>query len=364
MIAVSDTVRAALTGSFTYYVRCESWLGDELLDDDVPIVTGSEESDRSLRVPERVTLTVPRSVGDVDYAPTSDTHPLAAAGQVLKISLGVGTSGTNVEYFQRGEFLITGSTMDNDTVQVTCAGLLTLVDEANFVSPFQPTGNISDTARALVEPAVTLDLDLAPTDRAVPVSAVNWDSDRLGAFYELLDAWAAVLLMNEQGYAQILADTTPTDADVVRDFTARPDDDNPTVITATGSSTRDGGFNVVVATGYGSDGTEVRGLAYVTDGPWAYGAGVANPLPVPFGYSSPLLTTSGQCAAAAQTVLARKQRDAIKRRWTVQCSPDPTLQLADPVRLWADDIDGVLCTVEQLNLPYTPDQMSFTAVEA
>lgn len=355
MIAVSDAVRSVLGGSFEYHIQVQSWLGDQLLADDVPVTAGSEDSDRSLAVPERVSFTVPKVDRGFDWTPTTDDHPLAAKGQTLKVSLGVGKGPDGIEFFQRGEFLISDSKEadDGQTIAVTCVGQLALIDEAKFAAPFQPTGTIMSTVRQLLEPAVAVDLGDAPPDRAVPASAVNWDSDRLGALGELLDSWPAVSRMNEGGYLEIHPDTTPTVADAVRTFTNGADDaEFPTVITATGSSTRDGGFNVVVATGQASDGGEVRGLAYVIAGPWAYVVGPANPLPVPFGYSSPLLTTVAQCTAAANTVLARKMREAVLRRFTVIAVPDPTIQLGDPVLITNDYVTGLLCTVESITLPY------------
>lgn len=354
MITVSDTVRAVLDGSFTYRCQVQAWLGDDLLADDVPVSAGGEDSDRSLTVPETVTFTVPTRAGGVDWTPTDDDSPLAANGQTLKVSLGVGKGPDGIEFFQRGEFLIQSTTdSGGGTLTVTCSGLLALIDEAKFVSPFQPTGTIVSTARDLLEPALTVNVDAAPADRNVPVSAVNWDSDRLGAFGELLDAWPAEAMTNELGYIEIVPATAPTLTDVVRTFTNGADGgEYPTVITATATSTRDGGFNVVVATGTADDGGEVRGVAYVTSGPWAYASGPANPLPVPFGYSSPLLTTQAQCLAAARTVLARKMREAVLRRFTISAVPDPTLQLGDPVLISNDYVTDLLCTVESITLPY------------
>lgn len=350
MIDVTDETRAILAGSFTYLVRVSAWQGAELLAESVPVADGQEESDRSLNVPERVTFVVPRRADGFDWTPTTDDHPLAAKGQSLKVQIGIGRGVDGPEWFQRGEFLITDTDDDGDeTVTVTCAGLLTLIDEAEFISPFQPTGTIMSTVRDLIEPALLANLDAAPADRAVPVAAVNWDSDRLGALRELLDAWPAEAQMNENGYLEIVPATVPTAA--LRSFA---DGTGGTLIRAAGSSTRDGGFNVVVATGYGADGGELRGLAYVTTGPWSYYGGSANPLPVPFGYASPLLTTLDQCTAAAATILARKMREAVLRSFTVTAVPDPTLQIGDPVSITTDEVTGLLCTVESMNLPYVP----------
>lgn len=360
MIAVSDLARAILGGSFTYYIQVQSWSrdGSQLLAADVPVSAGGEETDRSLTVPERVTLTVPKMANGINWTPTEDDSPLAAYN-ALKVNLGVGVGTDGIEWFPRGEFLIAEAEEDEETIEVTCVGLLTLIDEAKFVSPFQPTGTIVSTLRALVEPAVVVNVDAAPADRAVPAGAVNWDSDRLGAVGELLDAWPAVAMMNEQGFLEVTPDVVWTNADAVRSFTnAR----GGTVISAVGSSTRDGGFNVVVATGTAADGTEIRALAYRTSGPWAYGSGTANPLPVAFGYASPLMTTIPQCQAAANTVLNRKSRQSGQRTFTVTAVPDPTLQAGDPVLITNDYVTDLLCTVESMNLPYFPGQMTLKVV--
>jgi hypothetical protein len=364
MIDVSDAARSVLaSSSINYRVAVQSWLGDELLADDVPVSAGSETADRSLAVPDRATFTVPARAGGMDWTPNSDDHPLAANGQTLKVSLGIGLGPDGVEWFQRGELLIDSSVVADDglTVTVNAVGLMSLIDEAKFVSPFQPTGNMTNTVRSLLEPAVAVNLDLAPADRAVPASSINWDSDRLAAFGEVLDAWAADWRMNELGYVEIVPAADPTVADVVRSFT---NGTRGTIVASVGSSSRDGGFNVVVATGTASDGGQVLGVAYVRSGPWAYGIGPANPLPVPFGYSSPLLTTQAQCTAAAQTVLARKMRAGVLRRFQVTAVPDPTIQLGDPVLVTNDYVTDLLCTVEALDpLPYFPAPMVLEVVE-
>jgi hypothetical protein len=357
MITVTDLARAIIdTGDYVYDVRASAWLGEQLLAADVPISAAIEESDRSLRVPERVVLTVPKRDRGVSWMPAADDDPLAANGQTLKISLGIGKGPDGPEYFQRGEFLILSAEEDDQAVRVTAVGLLYLIQEAGFVSPFQPSGTIASTLRALIEPALSANLDDAPADRSVP-SAINWDSDRLGAVYELLDAWPAAPRMNELGFLDVLPDTVPTVA--VRSFT---DQTGGTMVSAAGTSTREGGFNVVVATGAAADGGEIRAQAYVSEGPWTYPGGTANPLPVPFGYASPLLTSSDECQAAADTVLRRKMREAVLRRYTITAVPDPTLQLGDCVEITDDTVTALLCTVEAITLPYGPGTMALTVV--
>lgn len=345
MITLSDAALSVLTRSYTYRCRIESWRGDELLADDIPIDTASEETDRTLRVPERVTLSVPRTDRGVSWAPVGVDHPLAANGQRLRVQLGIDVAGAT-EWIQRGWVVIESAETRGDTVSVVAVGLLSLIDEARLVSPYQPTGSLVTTLRGLVEPALTVVVDAGLTDRNVP-SGINYDEDRLGAVLELLDAWPADARITEDGY---LLATAPTQS--TTPVLTLTDGAGGTVITASGSSTREGAANVVVARGTAADGGQVQGVAYDYSGGPKSVDSPFNPLPVPYFYSSPLLTTVGECIAAAQTVL-----DRIKRQTSIELSvdmvPHPGLQVGDVVSVTTDDYDGLLCTVEQLTLPYT-----------
>jgi len=349
VIEVTTTARAALGRSFRYYVRAQSWRDGELLHDDVPITSGTEEGDRDLAVPTRVTLTVPQRRRGYDWTPTTDEHPLAANGQELHVQLGidVGTDGT--EWFERGVFLITESEPDGQGgISVQASDLLYRVSEARYASPYQPSGTLKSTLRGLVEPALTVLYDTALTDRSVPTD-VNYDGTRLDAVRELVDSWPADYTVTSDGYLYIFSPVTPTTQDI-----ELTDGVGGTVIRAMGSSTREDAFNVVVARGRTADGADVQGASYVEYGPRAY-AGAFNPLAVTYEYFSPMLTTEAQCRAAAQTVRDRKLRQS-GREYRVEMVPDPTLQLGDAVLL-----NDVLCTVQKLSLPYKPATMTLTA---
>jgi len=345
MIDLSADAQSVLTRSFEYQVRVESWLGEELLAEDVPVATASEEGDRSLAVPERVTLTVPRYDRGMSWSPVAADHPLAANGQRLRVQLGIGVRG-RVEWIQRGWFVVESAEPSGDTVDVEAVGLLALIEEARLVSPLQPSGTLVSTLRDLIEPALTVDIDASVTDRAVP-SAINLDEDRLGAMNELLDAWPAEAYVTEEGYLQVTAPATAAAAPVLELTNGA----GGTVITADGTSAREGGFNAVVARGTASDGGQVQGVAFDASGPKRYG-GPYNPLPVPYFFSSPLLTTVAQAQAAAATVLARvKRQTALTFRADIV--PHPGLQLGDVVTLTNDDYTDLRCTVEGLSLPWT-----------
>lgn len=345
MIALTAEATSVLGRSFRYYVRAESWLGDELLADDIPIDTGSEENDATLRVPERVTLTVPRRDRGQSWSPVSDRHPLAANGQRLRIELGIGLGNGEVEWITRGWFLVQDSDTTGDVVNVAAVGLLTYLDEARLVAPYQPSGTLVSTLRGLIEPALTVDVDAALVDRSVP-TAINYDDDRLGAVLQLLDAWPADAVITAEGYLSVVP--APTTFVPVLDLT---DQAGGTVITACGASTREGAANAVVARGTATDGGQVQGVAYdFSAGPKAIG-GPFNPLPVPEFFDSPLLTTVAQCQAAALTRLRRRQARTA-RGFDVEMVPHPGLLPGDVVTLTTDDFTALPCVTESIVLPY------------
>ncbi|SIQ07381.1 DUF5047 domain-containing protein [Micromonospora avicenniae] len=344
MIPLSEEALSVLTRSYRLRCAVESWLGDELLAAEVPVETASEETDRSLRVPERVTFTVPRYDRGVDWSPVTDDHPLAANGQRLRVQLGIEIGNGVTEWFQRGWFVIEDSIADGDSVSVAAVGLLSLVEEARLVSPYQPSGTLFNTLRGLVEPALTVTSD-GLIDRAVP-SGINYDEDRLGAVLELLDAWEADARVTEDGYLYV-SPAEPSRTPVL----SLTDGQGGTVIQATGSSAREGAFNVVVARGTAPDGGQIQGVAYDYSGPKRHG-GPFNPLPVPYFYSSPLLTTVAQANSAARTVLARLKRSTAKE-FQIEMVPHPGLQAGDTVAITTEEYTDLLCVVEALNLPYT-----------
>lgn len=353
MLDMSDLALSIVQRSFTMVVRAESWRDGELLAADIPISDGSEDRDRSLAVPERVTLTVPRRDRGFDWDPGADPdHPLAAYGQQLRISYGVDIGG-DFEWIDRGWFLITESgATDDTTVSVTLQGLLTLVDEAKLSAPFQPSGTLVSTVRSLVEPALTVSIDGTLTDRAVPVG-MQWDSDRLAGLAEVLDAWAADAYVTEDG--TLFVEPVTDDGSPVLSLT---DGLGGTVMRWQGSSSRDGAFNCVVAQGEDAFGNQIQGVAYDTDSksPFMYG-GPFNPLPVPYTFSSPLMTTVDQCRKGAAAKLLQLRRTA-SRRLGVTMVPHPGLMTGDIVLATGAGLTNTPCVIESMSLPYSPGEMS------
>jgi hypothetical protein len=351
MIELTDAARAVLRGpSIVRVYSIESWRDGELLADNIPAVSPNEEGDTTLRVPERLTFSVPRKdQTGYDWTPVGEDHPLAAYGQRLRVELGIGLRGTEYEWVQRGWFVIVKSKPAGQVINVEARGLTHLIDEARLVSPFQPSGTIVSTLRKLMEPAVTLDVDASLTpDRSVPAD-INYDEDRLGAVLEIMDAWPARYRTSPEGYVEVLAPelvTTPTfELSWLK---------GGTLLEASGDSTRDDAYNVVVARGTAADGTQLQGVAYDETGPARYN-GPFNPLPVPYFFYSPLLTTQAQCDKAAFSVLLRKQRET-SQAYDVTIVPDPSIELGDVGTVYTEQRpEGFLAVVETLSLPYAAD---------
>lgn len=363
MIDVSaDLMNVLRYGSYKLHARCYVTRGGRVLASDIPIISGGEEYDESLQVPERVTITVPREVDGVNLEPSTNLSPLAAYGQRLHVQLGVDVGAFGIEWFERGEFLIIDSKATGDSVDVVAVGLLALIEEARFVSPYNPSGlNLTTMVRNFCETAIPVLFDSALVDRAGPSAAagVNYDEDRLGALWEVLDAWPAVCKVMPAGYLYVTNDTTPAiDWNLFRFNRDDAPFDTATVVRTQSGSTREGVANAIVCRGLMADGGQVQAVAYDTSGSASAYGGPFNTFPVPYFFQSPLMSTRQACLAAATQLLHRRQRQQFTR-YDVECVPVPILTGRDGVGLIGDNpIPGRAVTetvVETLNLPYTAD---------
>lgn len=360
MIDVSDALAAILDSrSFVMSCRISVTLGGTILADDIPVIAGTEEFDDSLRVPERVQLSVPRIVDGVDMIPTGPTSPLAPYGQRMHVKIGVGIDGGDTEWMDRGEFLIHTTQLQGEEIAVTAVGLLEMIDEARLVAAFRPAGTFTTALRALVEPALTVIIDPAVTalDRSVP-SDLNEDEDRLQAVLNLLTAWPARGQLDQSGVLRILAADDYPAGGVVQLYNF-DDHETANVIQVGGAITRDGLYNTVVARGQAADGNTVIGVAYdKTAGGATSLTSYFNPLPVPFYYFSPLMTTSVQCQAAASSILTRKAALSAQRL-QMDCVPDPRLCGNDLIayrpQRSADPSDELATIIDRLVMPLTAD---------
>lgn len=333
-----------LAGAAGWVPTGASWLDGDLLAPEIPILSGRLSAASRLRVPERVTFTVPEA-STVDgrwfsWVPGDDPrHPLARFGQQVDLGIEVVSALTGtITHTRLGRFRVHEWSHDDvaRTVSVTGHGLLIRAEEARFRVPQVPRagGTLASEFRRLMVPGVPVYIDPALVDRACPRS-FQWQQDRLAALYEIADAWPARLRTDQWGQAQLLPPLPAVPVPVLH----LTDGHGGTVVSAPRTDTREGLDNVVVGTSSATDTTAldpIRAVAEVRTGPTrvttdgtGYGESVRY-------WSSPLVTTQGQLQASVNTILADASRPAVVR--TVQCAPDPRIELDDALAITRNEI--------------------------
>jgi hypothetical protein len=364
MLDLSEEAASIVEGySWEVHYRLQSFRGEIVLAEDIPCMDVLEEGDATLRVPERLTFTVPVEVDGVSWVPTSYSSPLGCYGQRVLAQIGIGMPFGAVEWLNRGTFLLESADTDGSSIRVEAVGVLQLLDEAELATEFQPgTGaTMASTLRQLIEPGITVDLDLAPTDRTIKPSAVTWSDNRLDCVYTILDAWPAQGRIDAEGHLDVIeAPEDPAVDDVVFTFT---EGTNGTVMEYTASITRDGSFNAVIAEGqYADDRGALAGLPIVhtaldadPNSPYSL-LGEFSPYLVPHKFSSPLLNEHVETYKAAYKKLKELRRRA-SRTVQISAAPHPGLQLGDAVAVHSDrlGLSNELGRVDAFRLPYSAD---------
>lgn len=326
------------TGSYGYAPVVHSWLGTRLLAADIPVESGEITEDRAQEVPERLTMRVPARHGadDVFWVPGTDTlHPLADYGQTLDVSIRITSHVRRRSWdVRQGKFRINSWSYDDTEkeIEVEAVGILQRAADDRLLEPSAPMkgGSLESEIRRLMPAGIPVLVSPDLVDRRCPSSMV-WDEDRLGALYEIVDAWPARMYVDETG-AVCVEPPLPLVPDPV--ITLR-DGENGTVVSTPQSSTRDESYNCVVATSsatFEDDRVPPTGYAQITSGPMSvygeYGR-------VTMFFDSPILENVAQCRAASQTRL----QDVSRRNLEIpaEIAPDPRRKIDEAVQLISDD---------------------------
>lgn len=323
---------SVLAGAARWWPQISAWHGADLLADDVPVLSGRISADATAQVPERLTFTVPEFSDGRSWVPTDPRHPLAQYGQHVDVDIHVQSPVTGITTTTRmGRFLVQSwDAGDDGQVSVEAVGLLQRCEDARFRVPQvpRPTGTLVSEFRRLMVPGMPVQVSDQLRDRGVPQS-FEWEEDRLGALYDIADAWPARIRVDQFGTVRVLPPVPAVPVPVLR----LTDGQGGTVISAPREGNRDDVVNVVVARSSQTDApaqAPQQAVAVVTHGPLApetYGE-------VVMFWSSPLAATTAQLKASADSILARKVRPAIQQH--VSCAPDPRIDLDDPVELVRD----------------------------
>ena len=341
-VSQADQIPADLLSSaYTVAARVESWLGSEYLGE-VPVEDGSVSWDASQQVQGSLSLSVPRAgaAGDEDWRdwdPTDPTHPLSCFGQVLHVSLTIGSLISSAWWtVPLGRFLITSVEPGPSTVRVTGKSLLQRLEEDRLTEPMapDPAGSMASELRRLIGSRMGLIID--PALRDYPCPSMTWGESRIDAVYEIARSWPAVV---REGGDGILYVSPPTPDPTSRPDLRLSDGAEGTVVGVAASVSRDKIYNRVVARGQSSDegSPSFQAVADQLSGPMRvdgpYGV-------VPRFFSSPLITSVAQAKSTAEAMLADAVRKKVKV--PVEHAPDPRIRLDAHVEVETRPVEGAL----------------------
>jgi|GEM_PF-1014735 len=282
----------------------------------VSIVDGSATFDetRSIRGTATVVLSLDATTAAlVPTTPTSPFSPVAPTEVIPYVGFIDPATGAQL-LTQLGVFEISDVDVVEDggalTMTLTCADRTAKFDRARFINPYTVSSfsNFTDAITALVSAVdPNADLQVTPTTYATPLLTFDMESTYLDAIRQMCDAIGYVFRVDWQGrYVVVPFDQT---GDPVWTLT-ETSDTRMTQIKRNLSKSKV--YNGVVVRGEsaGTTSPPVEGQAWDTDpsSPTYYDP--ANPLastygPVPFFYTSQLITTQAQANDAAAARLPK-----------------------------------------------------------
>lgn len=295
----------------------------------VPHTGGSVRVDRGQAVRRTATVTST----DLSLLPSSPADFLRVAGARVRILYGVahpdGVTETVPVFYGRLD------TLDGDPdvgpVTITASGLEAVIADDSFVEPY------STRLAAAAVTAITALIHTSLPDAVVTSTAPDtllgprtWDAgdDRWAAVQELATAVGAEVWADPDGVFHIepLPDLLTTPPAWTIDA-----GEGGVLIEASSGWSRDGIYNVVVASGENAETGSARVVAVAEDDDPTSPTYVGGPFGrVPVTYSSPTLTTTVAAQGAALALLRQSVKPAVSA--DITSMPNPLLEPGDVVR--------------------------------
>jgi hypothetical protein len=313
----------------------------------LPHIGGSVTVSRGSAVRRICTVTVP----DTSLIPIRATEQVAVYGARLRILRGIAYPDGTVESVPLGEFRVDAVEGDPDfgPVTISGSGLEAAIADDAFLAPYTTRGGTAAVAAitGLIQSSMP---DAVVINRATDATlgTTTWDAQG--------DRWAAV-----QACATAIGAEVYADADGQFVIAELPDiatapiawtvdaGESGVLISASRSYSRDGMYNVVVASGENTEDNVAAVSATVQDIDPTSPTYVAGPFGrVPRFYSSSLLISNGQCTVAATKLL----RDSVKPAATVslEAVPNPCLEPGDVLRVTYGNGDRELHQVQGFSI--------------
>jgi hypothetical protein len=320
---------------------------------------GSVTVDRGNAVRRTCTVTAT----DTSLIPLHPTDQLAVYGARLRILRGISYPDGTTETVPLGFFRIDDIGGDPDIGPVTINGssLEAVVADDKFLTPYTTRGGTSAVTAitGLIQATVP---DAVIVNRAVDATlgTTTWDvqGDRWQAVTDCATALGAEVYCDADG--QFIIASLP-------DISTAPiawqvdEGEGGALISASRSYSRNGMYNVVVASGENTEDNVAPVTATVSDtdptSPTYVGGSFGR---VPKFYSSSLLVTAPQCTAAATKLLS----DAVKPVATVQIEalPNPCLEPGDVIRVTYGSGERELHQIQSLSFDLGLSSTTLTTI--
>lgn len=325
MIPVSDLYKEAMRYSRTMAARMNIIYDGALVKENVPLVNGKVDTDRSSNIRYQASV----EMGMYPW----DEMDLEADGTRIQLFYGLDSLGTK-EFAQVGEYQLFDLARTNrGSLRLTLKGLEQFVIESRFIRPRTPPYGASTVAtitslitEVLPDAEVVV---LASNDRLITATGA-WEKERWDAITALAASIYAEVFCGHDGRFYIV--DQPDVPSLVGQFQL---DGGPTgvLITEDRTSTRDTVYNAVSVSNNSSDQTVPPLWAWARDNDptsrtYFYG---------PYGqrvrfFSSQFFTTVEQCQAYADRLLAESL--APRRTLGLGAVPIPFLEAGDAVRTY------------------------------
>lgn len=319
---------------------------------DLPVVSGSVGADATSQVRRTGSI----GIGDTAYWPADPLAVLSPLGSELGVEYGILLPDGVYEWVPIFRGPITDAarhrpTTGNTALTITVADRATKVAEARFDQPTQTTVNattVAEIRRLITEvlPAVTV-TDQTGSSKVAP--QLDMERERWADGIEkLADSLGAECYADARGDFVIRLTPTVTDSPVW----VVAAEDGGMLIGIDQKATRDRTYNKAVASGQRTDGTPPVWAAVADTDPTSptYIGGAFGIKPR--FYSSPLLTTTGQCTTAAAALLARTTGMWGSVNFTTLVNP--ALEPGDVVQVRDETGKISAHIIDTLTVPLTP----------
>lgn len=343
MINSSPLFQAAMRYSRVMFTELDIVLGGTVLENNVPVVSGTVTTDRSSNT---------RYTASAELAQYAwDTLPLDVYGTRVRIRRGIESIGSR-ESVQVGEYqLYDFKRSRRGSIPLTLKGLENLVIEDQFITPRTPPYGAStvDTIKALITESVpdAVFVVLCSTDRKITATGA-WEKERWSAITKLADSIHVEVYCGHDGRWYIV--DAPDLTRLVPVFYDTIGADG-VLIEQSYTRSREKIYNAWSVSGQSSDPNVPAVWAWARDTDPAsktfYGGAFGK---VTGYYSSQFFNTNAQCQAYADRLLA--QSLAANWKMSLSSSPIPTLEAGDAVGTSAGlGVAGGTFLLQQTTLP-------------